>query len=257
MNLPSDLVAFWDFKERKPPYISNAGDDIYSLITERGTPKPSTIGPFGGGVYLPAGTNLYIPYDKIGNLNRSDGNVTVIAYAKRTRGTENSLNCIAGRWDEGNIRDGDRQYALFHHLPLVGGNKRPYLHVSATGDATSGWKYCIDGAATKRTTSLSDRMYMIGGTYDGEKAIAYLDGITDSYKDVTIKQTDPYKTLTSDRNPYFYDKGLNPSSKAPFRVNAARLGQHSREIRIGALYVFSRALSQEEVMQVHLATIAG
>lgn len=256
INIPN-LVAFWNFEELAPPYLSQGDGGLYRLRVERGQPpRPSSLGPFGTGVFLPAGTNLYIPYPEIGGLDmKNSQQVSVIAFAKRPEPV-NNLMCIAGRWDEAGK---GRQYALFHNVPLVGGANRPYGHISRYGGPTPGWKYSIDGSATKVKTTLADRLHCLGMTYNGRKAVSYLDGVADNNPRVTIRQTNPFKTTTTSRNPYYYSLGLNLNSKAPFRVNAASASgttHHSRDVTIGALLVFNRALTATEMMQVYRAFIS-
>lgn len=234
------LVAHWDFAHG---LTAIGGDHAYRLRLEAGKAPVS----IDGGIRLAAGTTLYVPYAEIGGLDMSASQaVSVIAVAKRPKAAD-TLLCIAGRWDEhGKMR----QYALFHHVPLVGGHRRPYGHVSCGGGATPGWKYSVDGAATKRTTTLADRFHALGMTYDGKQALAYLDGTTDANPKVRIRQTAPDKTMTSDRNPYRYPDGLNRNSRAPFRVNAASPGQHTRDVELRRLWVFRRALTPAEMAQL-------
>jgi len=251
MKLPDGTAAFWDFTEPKPPYISHVHGERLRL--ERGSAARRTSGPWGGGVYLNGASNLYIPPAECGNLNMAASQaVTVIAWAKRSN-TEDKAWCIAGMWDEWGKK---RQYALFHDLGLVGGQNRPYFHVSRLGGATPGFeKFSVDGAATLRTTTMTGvGLKCVGGTYDGEYARAYLHGLTDRYEDVKIvlKRKDGSR-FTSDRNPYHYPDGLNlyPNGPATFRVNRSTPTGGTVPCTIGGLLIVRRALSDEEMLAVH------
>jgi hypothetical protein len=230
------LVARWDFNGS---LVSHAG---HKLLLENGA-MPTFLR--GGGIRFKAGSNLILPFDKLDGVCEGP-DVTIVAWAKRPKPAK-TLACIAGRWDEAGKR---RKVALWHHVPLAGGNMSVYGHVSRWGGPTPGWKYSIDGAATRHDTTLADRVHMLGVTFDGEWARAYLDGTTDSNPDVTTRQTNPAKSITCDRNPFHYPQGLNPDSTAPFRVNAASGGgatQHARPMILERLEVYSRALTPAEM----------
>jgi hypothetical protein len=248
-NVP---VAHWSFYNNDDPYLSRVGG--YRLRVENG-PAP-TQAP--GGLRFKAGANLYIPRAEIGELDMAASQeATVIVYAKRPAPADN-LAFLAGIWDEAGA---DRQYGLFHNVPLAGGRNGPYMHVSRWGGKTPGWKYSVDGASTLRDTTLADQIHMLGGTYDGAKVRAYLDGITDYSPNVTIKQTSPSKQWTCNRNPFDYPHGLNLNSNAPFRVNAASAKgtptQHARDMTIRRVLVFKRALNPAEIFDLHHAFAEG
>jgi len=251
MDLPNlPFAAFWHLREPKPPYTSLVHG--HKLRLERGRAAQRTSGPFGGGVYLDGSSNLYIPNSALGNLDMADTQeVTVVAWAKRHDAPKDKAWCIAGVWDEWGA---SRQYALFHDLGIVGGQNRPYLHVSRPGGATKGYKFCIDGAATERTATMSGALLRcVGGTYDGKYAKAYLDGITDRYEKVNITldklNGDPAPVV--DRNPYYYPLGLNPKTKSPFRVNRSTDTGGTVPCTIGALAVLRRALTDDEMLGLY------
>jgi hypothetical protein len=246
MNIPG-LVADWDFT-RPNPYVNACGDREYRLRAEGGTPQKHA-----NGLLLPAGCSLYVPRAEIGGLDpgRTTGEVTIIAYARRMV-SEFTLACLAGIWDEAGK---GRVAAVWHHLPLVGGGKSVYGHVSESGGPTPGWKFAVDGAGMKRDTPLTGRLYGCGMTYDGSSARAYLDGVTDSNPDVQIAlKSLSGGTMKGDRNPYRYGKPLNRNSQAPFAVNrASRTGgtKHSRRVLYSRVIVVDRALSDAEMLQIH------
>tara|TARA_R110000850_G_scaffold202630_2_gene328617 strand:- start:9422 stop:10486 length:1065 start_codon:yes stop_codon:yes gene_type:complete len=150
--------------------------------------------------------------------------------------------------------DPKRQYGLFLDLPLYGGVNRVCGHVSKTGGASPGYPFSMDYSASARMVN-SVKWRFVAFTYDGTKAISYLDGFADSYTDYT----DP-NGVTYDKNPYLFTDGLNNTSVADFTVGAVELtaGMDNHLAgRIGGIAILDRALTAAEIMSLHKRTLFG
>ncbi|HEU4913843.1 MAG TPA: LamG-like jellyroll fold domain-containing protein [Candidatus Saccharimonadales bacterium] len=244
---PSDLVAFWDFSETSAPFYAKkyTGTTAYPL-ENFGTTNVTKIpyGPFGSSIIF-NGTSRYLKLSSadIGDLNVAQfgDQVTVVAWYEPFAYLAAGL--IAGVWEE-TSGAGKRQYALFHDLPLYGGNDRVCGHVSYDGGVTPGYPYNKDYSASARPLQ-TGTMKFIGMVYDGTSARSYTDGITD------VK-------ASNNTNPYPYNLGLNRvTSPADFTIGAVKAGSSFGNFINGALggvAVFRRALTESEMMDIHIAT---
>jgi hypothetical protein len=246
---PGGLVAFWDFTEPAPPYLSKLGTQPFPLDNGAGANVHSaTTGPFGGGaVFNGSSDYLTLAAASVGALNvASYGDaVTVCAWVART---DTDTGFIGGLWDEGNAA---RNYGLFLDLPSYGGDDNVCGHVSATGGVTPGYPASRDYAASARRIPGTGGWRFVAFTYDGSQAIAYLDGLADPRPSFTDSNSSTYA-----KNPYGFDAGLNRTTAAPFTVGGNNISSGMGNFltgTIGGLAVFDRALSASEIMQLHLA----
>ena len=256
--MPDGLVAFWDFTEDGPPYAAKAGIGRYPLHIGGTPPARVKMKPFGGGLQFNGESDyLIIPAAQVGALNVAQfgDEVTVVAWIKRPQEALDANAFIAGMWQEDD-HDPKRQYALFSHLPMYGGWNRACGHVSDTGGPSPNLMYSRDYSASARTIG-KNVVRCIGFTYDGYEAKSYVDGIADvrlGYTELDTPLLGEGKTY--DKNPYRFEFGLNRKSVSDFTVGAVKLTGGMGNFfnsRLGALAVFRRALTDEEMMQLHLA----
>jgi hypothetical protein len=249
-------VAFWDFQEPEGSARRSAGSSAYELIERGGVVERADDGVFGPhAARFGAGPWLEIERGKCGALNIHGRNarLTVIAWIRRDTDLAPHPACeaVAGMWNE----HAKRQYCLFLNLRIHDSSQQVGGHVSGIGGPTPGYKYCMDAAIG--ATPVDDRWHCAAMTYDGELARVYLDGLLDA---------------RGDRNPYRYTEGIFDSGGANFTVGAVArpervemVNGQPREIGhvqsnlykglLGGLAVYQRALSDEELRAIAIATL--
>jgi len=230
------LIAFWDFQEEGPrrsrsgePYLLEEMAGPVRRVQDPGAP----FGPHAA--HLADGQWLRIPRASCPRLDRHGpaGHLTVLAWIKRGRTAERHCEFIAGQWNESNL---GRQYGLFLNISTWGGNDQICGHVSHSGGPTAGFRYCMDGALGA-TPVAWDAWKVVGMSYDGVQAMAWLDGKLDRQDGL---------------NPYPYAGGLHDGGKggSDFTVGAVdRSGEMGNFFTglLGGLAVFERALSPAEM----------
>lgn len=230
------LIAFWDFQEAGPRH-SKAGERY--VLEEKAGPVPRIAdprAPFGPyAAQIEEGRWLAIPRASCPRLDLHGpaGHLTVLAWIKRARTRERHCEFIAGEWNETNL---GRQYGLFLNISTWGGNDQICGHVSQTGGPTAGYRYCMDGALGA-TPVAWDEWKVVGMSYDGTRAMAWLDGKLDAQEGL---------------NPYPFAGGLNDGGPqgSDFTVGAVhRSGEMGNFFAglLGGLAVFDRALSPAEI----------
>lgn len=279
------LVAFWTFGEPAGEERSSVATKDSHHLSEVGGPIPRVSGgPFSGfSAELNGRQYFQIPYAKTGDLNISGPRAQVSMFAVVRIIDLQQSRTIAGMWSEGKGRDDDtgtRQYALLMNMPTYGGPKQLVPHISSEGGVTrradgSAFPWCADYAATRRTVP-EEQWCTLGFTYDGSYICAYIDGVMDR-RELDAKKDnrdDPYFTSEGpggkDRgmNPYYHGRGIfrydtlkhsetKPVGGSDFTVGARMaVGSMFREAtkgRFGGLAVFDRALTAEEMHQLHQA----
>ncbi len=229
--LRNGLVALWDFRINNP---------LTSSLSETFTLQAVNAGTFtDGGLYLERGQWYRIPREVLGTLNihGPDAQVSVLAWVKRMQQPPTQdCETIAGVWDESRKK---RQYCLFLDLPIWESKDQVGGHISSHGGPTPGHPYCMD-AAIGATAVNYDAWHMVGFSYDGEYARAYLDGQLDT---------------RAGRNPFHYPHGLydGGADGADFTVGAvSRSGEPGNFFHgvIGRIAVFNRALTDAEWAQL-------
>ncbi|GAA1976371.1 LamG-like jellyroll fold domain-containing protein [Microbacterium pumilum] len=244
-------MASWNFAESAAPYASGiAGAPALKQGWRSTAVRIST--PFGGGVQF-NGMNDYlvVPAAFVGRLNvgATTNAVTVAAWVYSSD-TNNAL--IAGCWQESRA-DPRRSYALFNDLPMYGGDDMVCMEVSKGGGATPGYPFSIDYAAEPRKITRGIWQFHVG-TYDGAKAVAYLDGRTTPYPSYTDSHGATYA-----RNPYLYPDGLNAAA-TDFMVGAVKrdgslINRHKGAI--ARLRVWNSALTGAQVGALYAAEKAA
>ncbi|WP_248759157.1 LamG domain-containing protein [Pseudarthrobacter sp. SSS035] len=256
-TLPNPL-ARWRFKEATAPYVDDSGN--YSLGQGPGATVTSVAsGPWGGGISLDGVTDyLTIAAANTRDLNaaRFGNQVSVVAWIKRGN-TEGGF--IGGMWQED---DGDprRQYGLFMSLPTYGGEHQVCGHISKYGGASPGIPYSRDYSSSARKVG-TGKYRMVAFTYDGAQMISYLDAAADERPSYTETGAPYGDGRTYAKNPYLLPDGLNRSSTiADFTVGAVKLtsgmGNHNHfNGEIGGLAVYDVALTQKELLRLHLSAL--
>jgi len=276
------LVAFWTFGEdgRQQPRLSQGTKEKHPLQEHNGPIPRSKGGPFSGYSALLSGNEyFFIPHEKLGDLNicGPDAQVTMFAVV-RVDDVEKSRT-IAGIWTEGagyGDDSGTRQWALLLHMPAYGGHRRVVPHISAEGGVTmraDGSKLPWNADYASSVSEVPEgRWCTMGFTYDSKWVRAYLNGIMEP------RELDPEKDHRTDRyftkegpngggrgmNPYYHGRGifkydpvLHATKLAPadFTVGARHAGNSMfREAfrgKFGALAIFNRALTDEEMKALH------
>ena len=224
---------------------------------------------------------MRIPYADTGDLNISGPSAQVSMFAVVRIVNLKQSRTIAGMWSEGkgaNDDTGTRQYALLMNMPTYGGPNKLVPHISSEGGVTrradgSPFPWCADYAATAHEVP-TEKWCSLGFTYDGKFIRAYLNGVLDELKldPVKHKRADHYFTHEGpdgdDRgmNPYYHGRGIfrydpdkhahsKPGGGSDFTVGARyAVGKMLGEAtigRFGGLAVFNRALSDDEMLQLH------
>lgn len=242
------LVAFWDFQGEG---LKARGPYGYRLEEMEGTAERVSEGVFGKqSVSLGNGPWLRVKrVDGPGlNIRGHEAQVTVAAWIKRRQAPEGQRGCqaLAGMWNE----HGKRQYALFLNLHIWDSDEQVGAHISATGGASPGYRYCMD-AAIGDTRVPWDVWQCVAITYDGLDARAYLNGVLDTRKG---------------RNPCRLPGGIFTGGVdgADFTVGAVarpervdeKFKEHGAVVAnrfhglLGGLAVFQRALNEDELLKL-------
>ncbi len=276
------LVAFWTFgEEAGQPRRSQATTQPHALTEFNGPIARDEGGPYSGySANLDGKQYWFIPYANLTDLNISGPDAQVSMFAVvRIRDIEKSRT-IAGIWSEGQgygDDTGTRQYAMLMHMPAYGGGRRLVPHISSEGGVTrradgSALPWNADYASPQSEIP-EDRWCTLGFTYDGKYIRAYFNGVMEERKldPVKDRRTDRYFTHEGpnggDRgmNPYYHGRGIyrydpvrDAKTKIPpsdFTVAARYAGgsmfYEAMRGWIGGLAVFNRALSDEQMKQLH------
>lgn len=248
LDLP-DLIAFWDFQGAPGEDLMAKGAVRYRLHERNGPIFRSGDGIFGPqSIWLSRRTWLEIPHRACPALHRTgdDSAVTVLAWINRYRQKNDtsdgplSPEAIAGIWNE---TENQRQYCLFLNITITGGAPDNVSgHVSHTGGPTAGRRYCEDVSAGRTPVPFLE-WCMVGFTFDGAFARSYFNGRCDENPGL---------------NPFPYPGKLF-AAQADFTVGAVhRSGEMGNWYRglLGGLAVYARALSDIEINQLALATLA-
>ncbi|MDA3961376.1 MAG: LamG domain-containing protein [Planctomycetota bacterium] len=231
------LVAFWDMQGRGAARGATAGE-AYVLEERAGTVERvlDTGAPFGAyAAHVREGQYFGIPRSACDRLDIHglDGHLTVVAWVRRAQTKHGGCEFLAGQWNETEL---GRQYGLFINIGVWGGSDQVCGHVSATGGATTGYRYCMDGAIGS-TPVPCDEWHVVAMSYDGIQAYAWLDGLLDARPGV---------------NPYPMGGGLHDGGPkgSDFTVCAVdRSGEMGNFFAglLGGLAVYDRALSPAEM----------
>jgi hypothetical protein len=284
---PQGLVAVWDFQgDQGGGNTVTARIGVESVtLTARGT---KTVvkdavdrGPFGPSLVLD-GETVFVKDGDIGALDvAKDGGtqVTVVNWVNDTaRNHDDAAYGIAfraGSHCEGGPKSARQYGSYFDAIGAIGDSHGHYTpHIGAQDGPTPGYQYNRDYAASARKSFTGvgqGQWHMEAFTYDGEKIIAYVDGLADEWKNVAEPPpsrgwwpADPADALhhTVDRNPFFLGKPINNSpTMKRFSIGGAIYGGppfpgvNFTTGKLGGVAVFNRALSAEEIMVIRLGTL--
>lgn len=248
------LVALWDFKEKtgEDRLPVNTASFPLSDVDKRVIRMDE--GPLSGySAFFDGQSYLRLSRDVVGELDIKTGEVTVIAWIKRTG---ESIGFIGGAWDE--YEDGGkRQYGLFVSLPYYNGKDQVCGHISKTGKPTPPFPYSIDYSASKQTVPKNE-WCCIAFTYDGKWIKSYLNGVFEEREEELIDHTKGFEGypdgLIQAKNPYYFPDGMG-NNGSDFTVGAVfvkgQMGNFFQGL-IGGLAVYSRALSEEEIQALSI-----
>jgi hypothetical protein len=254
---PDGLIAFWDFHDDGTVYAPTAGrPGAGALRVVAGAPGRVAEGPFGCAVTFDGVADaLAVPAAEVGPLSvgAAGDEVSVVAWIRRE--PSDSCHFIAGIWVENDDAPG-RQYGLFVDLPLYGGADRVCGHFSRSGGPSPGLPFSRDYSASYRTVPFHE-WHVAGFTYDGDRAISFLDGVADSVPGYREPGPPLGAALRYPKNPYRIPDGQGPAglndAVAPFTVGFVDLtsgpGNHFAGA-IGGIAVFDRALTSTQMRQL-------
>ncbi|MBA2115993.1 hypothetical protein HOV93_31800 [Planctomycetes bacterium FF15] len=255
------LVCFWDFQKQTADGYASSGPHSYVLKPQNGPIEQSEDGIFGTSLKIRQGQWLLLPREDCPALNfRGKDEVTIIAWIQRE--SDANWQYIAGMWNE---RDAKRQYALFtcagsqtnfETMDRIPAKHQTHGYASDVGGATPGKPFCFSYASGQ--TKLPKRQWtMIAYTYDHEFLRVYVNGKLDEHPG---------------HNPFPWNKPIFEGGKdgADFTVarqclpNWPHYPQAEKPMlkqgfggKLGGVAVYKRALSAEELAEVHSATISG
>lgn len=252
-SLPG-LVSFWDFQPQAgKDALQAAGTEPAQLLTgdQRATLRQTEGGVFGPNVlHVEEGGWLYVPREKLGQLNifGAKASVTVVAWVKRE--SEKHWQAIAGVWDESRSK---RQYFLFMNararslypeLVRAECQNRVHGHISALGGKTPGREAWVS-YASGRTEIPNSEWRMIAMSYDGQHIRVFVDGALDA-----LEQS----------NPFPYTEGIFDGGPdgAPFTIGCNSVRNTMTNAfagQIAGVAVFNQALPETQIRQIYEATM--
>ncbi|WP_159601015.1 LamG domain-containing protein, partial [Agromyces humi] len=242
----------WDFRAGLGGLSDRTGHGL-TLVGAR-PPRWAPDPVVGGAIAFDgAADHLRIPPQRVGPLDaaRLGDEVSVFALVRRHT---TSTGFVAGMWQEDD-RDPRRQYGLFLSLPTYGGAQQVIGHVSHDGRPSPGLPYSRDYSASARMVA-PGTWRVVGFTYDGCRAVSFLDGIADRRPTFTEAGPPLGGGRTYAKNPYRFGHELNRRAVAEFTVGAVRLttgmGNHLAGA-IARLAVWPRALPPAEVVALAAA----
>lgn len=276
------LVAFWTFDEESgQPRLSKGTTDKFPMVEVCGPMPREEGGPYSGYSLKFDGKHyLRVPRADMKGLDIKGKDAQVTMFAVVRLSELNNGMTIAGVWSEGNGPNDDtgtRQYSMLLNMPTYGGTRQLTPHISSEGGFSrradgTGLPWCADFAAN-RTEIPIGQWVTLGFTYDGKYIRAYYNGVMEerAMDPVKDKRTDPYFTKEGPNggprgmNPYYHGRGIfvydpavhaktKPAGPPDFTVGARYAGGFLREALkgdFGALVVYNRALSDEEMKRLH------
>lgn len=244
------LMAFWDFADTSGRPAAGAAKEV--RLDPYGSARFVKGGPFSGWAMELDGKSYWsIRHENSGVLDIKTNAVTVMAWVKWQGG----MGFVAGKWNEYSD-GGKRQYGLFLSLPYYNGENQVCGHISKHGGPTAPFPFSIDYSASPQEVP-PDEWVCVAFTYDGKYIRSYLNGVFEARDPELIKHTagfleDHPQGLTQVKNPYYYPEGMG-NNGSDFTVGAvlvkAGMGNFFKG-KIGAVAVFDRALSDQEMKRI-------
>ncbi|MGA0555152.1 LamG-like jellyroll fold domain-containing protein [Larkinella sp. VNQ87] len=235
-----NLLCLWDFSGKEP--LRAKGKYPYRLQEPTG-PVPRIKGGILSAYSLDIKEHEYLTIPRAEcpglNIRGKNAQVTVLAWVKRQPKSNNNTECeaVAGMWNETQKK---RQYCLFLNIRLHQSRDQVCGHISGVGGPTPGEKWCVDVSIGQKPV-LFDEWTFVAMTYDGKEIRSYHNGAFDG---------------RANRNPYPYTEGIFDGGEdgSDFTVGAVhRLGAIGNDFvgQLSGLAVFDRALSVDEIRQIH------
>jgi len=277
---PSGLVALWDFQNDAvggATLTSKVGamDHVLTGLQGKLVAKDATDpGPFGPSLVLD-GATCFAKGPGLGSLDVAQvgDQVTVIAWVNDSVAAD--VGSAGYKFRAGSHCESTtpaRQYGLyFDAWGWVYSNGHLGPHIGAQDGPSTGYPFNRDQAISKRcyfTGTGQNQWHMEAMTFDGAQCIAYVDGITDIWKNAAEPPSSffgaysdsTYRSAVVDRNPFPFKKGLNRSSTNKYFTIGAAMSNGNAGInfttgKLGGVAVFNRALTAAEIMQVRLMTL--
>jgi len=253
------LIALWDFTENSGEPRKAKGVGEFPLMEMKGQVDRIADGPLSGfSAYLKDSAYFSIPHKETGllNIHGKDQGVTVMGWVN----WEGKTGFVGGMWNE-YTDGGKRQYGLFVHLPHYNGADQVCGHISWTGKPTPPFPYSSDYSASRQTLTKGS-WHFVAFTYNGTEIRSYLDGVFEAREPELIRNTTGFEGLpdgiTESKNPYYFPDGMGDNG-SDFTVGAVVLKRgigNFHQGKIGGLAVFNRALSPDEILDIHQLTIA-
>ncbi len=251
------LVAYWDFSNDNQNALESKGGYERFKLTPVGNVTIANEGALSGkSIFLDGKSYLTIPYAKTGSLNVKTGQVSVLAWIKKSKNSK--IGFVGGMWNEYE-GGGKRQYGLFVSLPHYNGADQVCGHISRLGGATSPFPYSIDYSASAQKVPFEEWTF-VAFTYDGKFIRSFVDGVFEARPPELIDHTKGFtgypNGLVQSKNPYFYPDGIGDNG-SDFTVGAVRLRRGMGNFfkgHIGAIAVYNRSLSEAEMLEIHNAT---
>ncbi len=250
------LVAYWDFSSKGRDALEAKGSAERFRLSPVGNVAFAKEGTISGeSIFLDGKSYLTIPYAKTGALNVKSGQVSVLAWIKKSKNSD--IGFIGGMWNE--FEDGGkRQYGLFVSLPYYNGKDQVCGHISKRGGATPTFPYSIDYSASAQKVPFEEWTF-VAFTYDGKYIRSFVNGVFEKRAPELIDHTKGFvgypNGLVQSKNPYFYPDGIGDNG-SDFTVGSVRLKRGMGNFykgHIGALAVYNRALSEAEMREIHKA----
>lgn len=235
---PPTPLAHWPLTEESAPYYTTTADLPLAAKT---TSPVKVVSALGDAIYLDGSQVLAIPAANTGRLHiGADATPAVTVSAWLYLGKHGQV-AVAGIWGE--FADPpQRQYALFYDLQAYGGARMSCFHVSKDGAPTPGYPYSVDYSANPVQAKLARWHHMVG-TYDGQEAVSYLDGIAYAHSYTRTRYPDNLK------NPYTFPDGLNDTPHDFAVSTGGPLFGMMRDVR-----VWDTALTPGQVLGLYEAT---
>ncbi|MEO1497402.1 MAG: hypothetical protein AAFV43_09655 [Planctomycetota bacterium] len=224
------------------------------------------------------------------NITGPDARVSMIAWiklAKMGRGVSVAGKWYEGQGRGDNT--GARQYSLLLNIPAYGGRNAVCPHISAEGGVTvradgTRFPWCVDYAVTPPIVE-THRWVSVGFTYDSDYLSAYYNGrlARREPNPVDDRRTDPYFTeqgrgyvaddpttyVNRGMNPFYHGRGIYDVQATDYRADLGIEVASPSDFTIGTRYVsgnlmgepfvglfgglavFTRALSEQEMLFLH------
>lgn len=240
MNMP-DPICRWLFQEPAGSPRISEGRHAYALSEQQGwivRIDGGVCGPYCAELREGQWFNLPRADCPAINLNGAQP-LSIVAWVWRAQKSFRQCEAVAGMWNE---TGGTRQYCLFLDLAIWDSRDSVCGHLSATGNPSPGYEYCMEAAIGAQPVRRGE-WHQAAFTFDGNWGRVYLDGKHD------------YRPGLS---PYFWPRAINNGGDcgSDFTVGAVnRWGEMGNHFvgRLGGLAIYDSALNDAQIAKLHAA----